>query len=457
MPRDKMKKGYQNKYKIIHTVLPTQAGEKTIKIYVRRKKENNVMPFIHLHFTHKDQTKNGKKHKLLLTPHEEDTTLLEGTFIISDDLTNIFGKEREIELNSLLLGTATQTWERKDIDLTVSIDLNNNNAKKYNFIVPRPLRIALMGDSYAAGVGTGVYDLGDPDAFRSSLSGLERYKEKLREDYRVQSINTTFSGAQLLEGNENKDKFVKSSIIAVPDYAQLEESLDNNTEPSLETYDVLDGTQLEQVINWLDQKSLDYIFITIGGNDMYESENGKSGLSKLIRSVLFHNVGDLNSDDYEKIERGKRTLKIALDLLVQYSKNHSLLKDTKWILNTYPDMTKNEQGNYSDYSTISELELQRVYELVLEPLNQIIITFCENSINSQFIANDVMEYNPSIKYHGVTSTDPWFNGLSEVLTTNDDHINRSFHPNIIGQYEIYYKSLKKVFAKGTVKNSVSIR
>jgi len=484
-------------------ILPTSIGEKKITIYIKRESSFQDSPIVQFGFTPEGSTKRPINHIISLKQHETDSDLLKGTFCIEDDLSNIIEKEHHnypgmdikiaegqtVALKISLL-SAIQKNVEKPLKFDKSVKANVYMLKELSFIVPRPLRIALMGDSYAAGVGTGVYDISgpdnDPQAFRSSISGLERYISRLREDYRVDHINATYSGAQLLEGNEktkwNGDfKYIGSSIISISNYSELEE-LDNAEQLPLETYNTEEGTQLKQVTQWLDEKPLDYVFMTIGGNDMYERKNGKSGLSKLINRVL-GNIGKLNQRDYDRITLGKKTLKMALKLLEQHTQNHPLFKETQWILNTYPDITKNENGHYVDYTSISHLEMRRVYELVLEPLNDIIKEFCQKSTNSKFIANDVKANNPLIEYHGVTSTQPWFNDLSEVqeiknktiiniiesllipsrliniiinainkrLTNDkseaDDSINKSFHPNAIGQYEVYYKSLKKIFEK----------
>ncbi len=451
MPRIKMQKGYQNEYKVIQTVLPTQAGEKTIKIYVRRKKGNHNIPFINLHFTHKDQTKNGKKHKLLLTPHEADTTLLEGTFIISDDLTNIFGKEKEIELNPLLLGTATQTWERKRIDLTVSIDQkkkiqSNKNTKKYNFIVPRPLRIALMGDSYAAGLGTGAYDLSnaddEPGAYRSSISGFERIVRHLRQDYRIKHINTSYSGAQVLSGQQwNKNV---SALVHIDD--------DDH---------IIAGSQLRQVDQWLNGDELDYMIISAGGNDMYEKWSGNSGLSLMIQKIIT-NIRKLDRPAInDRIKKGLATLDKGYSGFFVHLSRHTSYLNTKVILNTYPDLTKDEHGKFANpkkkdgekakkYNTYSKEEMKFLYNALFKPLNEMIQKHAY--FNNNCTVNDVMRLNKSITFHGLPSKDPWFNRFRDVDWKDQKSKNRpgrsqAFHPTAEGQYQIYFKTLQLTFKK----------
>ncbi len=549
-------KSNQKTYKIHQVVLPSKVGEKKVRIYIKRPKNNGGAPKVNLLFSPEALPSQKQSYTITLTPHEADQTLLMGEFIIDDNLTNVFGAKRKGE--SGFFKHKSIPWEGETLTLTVSLneDLNNKkllSSKTYSFVIPRRMTFALMGDSYAAGLGTGTYDLSDPiyekGAYRSSTSGFERFIRDLKEDYRIDYINTTYAGAQLLSGNEDdyigneqdviqdwlskeskldesirseiltlfnsldttpisKDKIIKtlsklqnktrgktkrhlknlietlqdqvSSIIRITNYDMLEENFDTHIYTE-------EGSQLNAVSIWLKNRPLDYMILGAGGNDMYENSKGESGLTSLVKRILT-NVGELNDPivffnalmrllnpstatvdsltplrsafeiainaverDQTKIERGLATLLIANTVLFKYMENISHYKDTKVILNTYPDLTKDSYGDYSDIANLtSKNELKYAYDNVFNPLNQIIIKF--STLFNNVHVNNVMDINPGIKYHGLAAKDPWFhylfdNDLIPQPEKNRPGFSASFHPTAEGQYQSYYKTLKKTFKK----------
>lgn len=532
-------------FKIIHVSLPKNPGEKFITINVKRLDNNFYKASLKLQFSSEVSTKTIS-HSISLQEHAIDKNLLEATFTIDDNLKNIFYKPISI-LNHSLEGIPVTL----DIVIVTHMSLEVfSKPQNYTFTVPRPLTIALMGDSYAAGLGTGAYDLSkadtEPGAFRSSVSGAQRFVKRISEEYRVLHIDTSYAGGQLFAGNEKKylgsdlevldtwqvehtdwiNDDVKHDILVLS--RELREnslprdiliskvlmikascntihikthkalniliSMLHNQVSSIIAYNnstsnnqiIIDGSQLRAVSYWLthrsiEPKTLDYMILSMGGNDMYEYKNGASGLTLLIERVLF-NAKKLNTKDYERIQQGHDTFIKALNDFKLHLSEHPLYQDTKVIMSTYPDLTKNNSGTYTSYSTASRYELETVYEEVLKPLNDTIIDFCNTPNNLNFTVNNLEKRNPKIIYYGLTSTHSWFNDFSDVDTKESrefilsllegffipdritnlliDYINgliisdknyqdaglsAAFHPNAIGQYEIYYKTLLQTF------------
>jgi len=309
------------------------------------------------------------------------------------------------------------------------------------FRLPRKLRIALLGDSYAAGLGSEVYDLSDskeePAAFRSSASGAELLIKELKQRYRISKCNVSYSGAQLLGGNERswkaKRKF-KSSLLWEQDGS------------------VGPGAQLQQVLDWSQGRKIDYLILTIGGNDMYEDHKGYSGLDRLIRYAVTRNITkEKRKEDFSaRIEKGLETLEESFKKFDTLLQQYTNLQKTTLILSTYPDLTKDENGNYKEaYSstfTIKREEMRLIYELMFQPLNHTIAKACSRY---GWGLNNVMKGNSKILYHGLPSSRPWFHPLDRVGNGSDkDNTpgNRvSLHPTEKGHKEIYYKTLKKSF------------
>lgn len=318
-------------------------------------------------------------------------------------------------------------------------------SKRYKFKLPRPLRIALMGDSYAAGLGTGVYDLSDPEeepaAFRSSLSGGELLMRDLQERYRISYIDVTYAGAQLMGGNEtsrNAKRKLKSSLL-----------FDHGNDEGVGA-----GEQFKQVLAWAGKKKVDYIIMTIGGNDMYEDDKGYSGLDRLVYDAVKKNITKKRKKEefISKVTTGLNTLEEGFVKLKIFLERHESFINSKLILSSYPDLTKDENGDYkeaySQWFTIKKDEMEILYDELFEPLNQKIEDAC--TLN-QWKFNNVMVNNPEIVRHGLPSNDSWFHQLDRAGKGSDkknEPGNRvSLHPTRTGHNQIYYTTLKKVFTK----------
>lgn len=82
------------------------------------------------------------------------------------------------------------------------------------FAVPRPIKIVVLGDSYAAGNGAGSYQ-GPKDCFRSGTGWVEQYANGLRAaGYQVTLVNRACSGARTQDIIH--DRVMSSASYSIP-------------------------------------------------------------------------------------------------------------------------------------------------------------------------------------------------------------------------------------------------
>lgn len=451
-----MPKNTLNIHKII---LPTQPGERLIQIFIKAKHKLLKEPVIQLVFTQEDPIYKAKAHTLRFKKYRDNPKYLVATFYISNTLRNVFSTEKRLHTHNDDRPRPS-SFEDETLYLETQLIANTISPKRdqlldirhLQFVVPRVMNVALMGDSYAAGLGTGRYDLSDPlhdpGAYRSSRSGMHRLMTRKAKEFRINYINVTYAGAQMLEGNEEKEKFRPKSSLVYKKTSLLKP-----------------GSQLAELITQLKCQPLDFLFLSGGGNDIYENEKGKSGLEYLVKR-MFANLGNVPERLDIKISRGLENMEKGYELFFELLDAYPNLKETKVIISTYPDMTKNEEGIYTNpkrtnnhdkdkiFKGYTKKELKYLYENVLDPLNRSLINISRRY--PRCYINDVMKENGQILYHGMTSNEPWFNLLRENMKREDEDKNRpgkkeAFHPNFKGQKEIYYKTFKKVFERLTEK------
>ncbi len=424
--------------KIHHIEVPKFPGDKRISIYVHRGKGGGPLPHAALRLV--KPHKAGSEGSCLLgreklTPAPDGKHLLVAHFDLpypsqpSDKSCSIV-RDSVIGIQVSVISHHVDKRERI------------TDKQSTTFHLPRPLRFALLGDSYAAGLGTAHYDMSDPElepgAFRSSLSGMMLLVNALSESLAVDYINVTYAGGQVTAGTQKK----VSSLIEFNDDETIRE-----------------GPQLMQVRSWLDCKPIDFMIASIGGNEMYEKGNGKSGLKLLVRRVLnaIRTAGAIGKVR-KKIETGLNSYRRDLRALLKHISISRAYQGTKLIMSTYPDLTKDEEGNYSRpkrrvndkekwFGTYSRKEMKFLYEEVLTPLNNIIKQEC--GTHDFCLVNDVMKLNPEIKFHGMPSVDPWFNRTRDSIafrnkSKNKPGMSEAFHPTAKGQEEIYFKTLQKI-------------
>ena len=212
---------------------------------------------------------------------------------------------------------------------------------------------------------------------------------------------------------------------------------------------VVYGSQLKQVSEWLANhplkpECLDYAFLSIGGNDMFENGKGESGLANLMRQALLHaHFEQDRGKRMEKIERGLTQFSDELEAMAELFQQSDNFKHTRFIYSTIPDSTKNDSGTSYGSSEqhwmkkYTAAEMEMIFCKVLLPMNNLIRDFCNQ--HEQFDLNDVQD---KALTHGVIASDPWFNALESISNKGKHMKKEAFHPNATGQYEIYYKTLK---------------
>ena len=427
----------QNKPFIIsRVILPKNPGEKQVIVEVRCQIKSARKP--NLSYT----IYNGKSVKtfaIVLEKQDNDKDLYRAIITIKSKYHYVVHTAQAIKPPNKTISLSL-SLSHKPMSKRILIE-----KRHLMFKLPRPLRIALMGDSYAAGLGSGKYDLSNPKkepaAFRSSCSGGELLMAELKKRYRISYLDVTYSGAQLMGGNESSRKAkrkLKSSLLFDHDDGE----------------GVVAGEQFKQLLAWTGNKKVDYIIMTIGGNDMYENNNGYSGLDQLIKYAVKKDLTKEKKKEkfISRITTGLDSLKESFVKLNIFLGEHQNLMDSKLLLSSYPDLTKDENGHYKEaYSetyTITKEEMKIIYNELFEPLNQEIETAC--TLNS-WSFNNVMLNNTHIITHGLPSNDSWFHQLDR-FGNGSDRKNKpgnrvSLHPTRTGHYEIYYTTLKKVFLK----------
>ena len=421
---------------ISRVILPKNPGEKQVIVEVRRQIRSARKPKLSYSVFYGKQLKTFD---VILEKQDEDKDLYRGIFIVKAKYSLPFFISHAID--------------RPKKNVTLILSLSHKPLNKYValekshhfFELPRKLRIALMGDSYAAGLGSGKYDLSDPKkepaAFRSSRSGGELLMAELKKRYRISYLDVTYSGAQLMGGNESSHKAkkkLKSSLLFDHDDGE----------------GVVAGEQFKQLLAWTGNKKVDYIIMAIGGNDMYENNNGYSGLDQLIKYAVKKDLTKEKKKEkfISRITTGLDSLKESFVKLNIFLGEHQNLMDSKLLLSSYPDLTKDENGHYKEaYSetyTITKEEMKIIYNELFEPLNQEIEAAC--TLNS-WSFNNVMLNNTHIITHGLPSNDSWFHQLDRYGNGSDrknEPGNRvSLHPTREGHYQIYYKTLRKVLKR----------
>jgi len=421
-------------------IVPKHKGDNMVKIIIRD--ENlTVGDYIDVQYSSQDfddwlsisdyqRSIFVVKQRIKLQEYDVDT---DGSVLLCASLT--FPLERHI------LGIDVELIQRNK-PLFMSVVMPDGGSDRFSFHLPMPFFIANIGESYAAGLGTGQYDLVRGDevgSYRSSLSGPElvmAYLQEHRPEYAIEYINVAYAGARLRSSDGSEDKEVSSKKFS-------------STIIDDEDGQVVYGSQLKQVSAWLANHplkpaSLDYAFLSIGGNDMFENAKGGSGLANLMKQAFLHAHFEEDSGKrIEKIKRGLTQFSDELAAMAELIQQSDDFKHTRFIYSTIPDSTKNDSGvtyGSSDQGWMKKYtaaEMKMIFCKVLLPMNNLIRDFCGQ--HEHFVLNDVQD---KALRHGVVSRDPWFNHL-ESINNRGEHLKKeAFHPNQTGQCEIYYKTLK---------------
>ncbi|GAB1370352.1 hypothetical protein MASR1M45_04120 [Candidatus Kapaibacterium sp.] len=322
-----------------------------------------------------------------------------------------------------------------------------------SFVMPRPLTIAYMGDSYASGEGApdrnknplnpldkGKWDLDEP-CHRSKNSGGELAISKIireHKEWEIDYINTTCSGATLL--NFFTDNQLKS---------------DNTT---------FNRVQLEQVDLWLSQyryDGLDILLTDGGGNDMGFAPVAERGLKSIFMGKI-----DKGLKDYVKAQIEQ--LPSRYDAVMNYAESLFALGRVIWF--NYPDPTKDKTGKMCtidpDHGNVVANIISRVNPLdCWGPLEKGIHDDDWKFIHDNGLAKlnseiakagqkhgwDLVDlYNRSNRNGLCNCDDPYFNTFGKSKDIQGDEYG-TLHPNKIGFKNIYESPLFNQLEKSIEK------
>ncbi len=344
-----------------------------------------------------------------------------------------------------------------------------------NLRLSRTYRVALMGDSFAAGEGspnlTGNKWNSNP-CHRSNENGRSAALRRLQADIaasvgiapeNLQFIDVACSGATI-NGNVIGENYRGVTPLTTTGPGPVSAPI-----PS----------QVTQVKNWLNGAELDALVISIGGNDI--------GFGDVVVKCMTPLTSCKDDEALENIiKRGKfgSTETVGLDFLAGAFQNmkdrfDQELRPKAVFVVGVPNPLKDQDGRYCDryndglgimptnltdplnspyavfvgytIGTVSTTEFDRgeaqwVEDNMINPLNaklqQVAQSF--SSSNWKYIDIDFMT-----RYHGICAEKAWFNTFKDSLETQGD-FNGITHPNREG-YKLYdafvYRALVRHFGR----------
>lgn len=306
------------------------------------------------------------------------------------------------------------------------------NSPVYSFIMPRPLTIAYLGDSYASGEGgKGSGNWMHEPCHRSVNSGGELAIKKLRQEkkeYEIDYTNTTCSGARLL------------------DYFAEAQKVEPGKTP------VKQGIQVDLVDSWLSSKNYDGLDILLadgGGNDI--------GFGNIVSGGLLSFFQDLSEDEQlkEDVQRELNRLPESYNLFKNYVESKITVGRYIWF--NYPNpMTGNPLpgGGYDanlckqDYiraanpadcwgpleNAINNNEWKYVHDNVFLKLNQRV---AEAATTHGW---DFVDVSNEALRKGICNCSGYFNTVGQSMLAQGD-VYGTMHPNVTGFREIYRDAL----------------
>jgi hypothetical protein len=318
------------------------------------------------------------------------------------------------------------SWARTHTPTGATSELTISNARVLSFVMPRPLTIALLGDSYASGEGAkGTAWLNEP-CHRSANGGGELAIRKLKTDrkrFEIDYINVTCSGAKLTDFYQN---------------AQLKDE----SNPGAGTKQ---GLQIDLVSSWLRTKGYDAIDILMadgGGNDLGFGDVVVQGLTSVFSEF---------SGDQELMTRVQAAFNRLPDnymLFKTYLESKISVGRVVWF--NYPNaITGNplpgggfdanlcKPGIVSDKrlcwtaeNNLNEKDWKFIYDKFLVPLNQAVATAA--SLHGW----DFVDISNEAIRNGICNCDGYINSLTQSVARQGDQYG-TMHPNATGFREIY--------------------
>lgn len=317
--------------------------------------------------------------------------------------------------------------EEAHVRIKVLVDGAVKLIRDFEFRLPDPVVLVNIGDSYAAGVGTGQYDL-DEEKGRSSISGQHRAMTEFASLHPAVVINLAVGGDNL-----NPD-IIKTNGREGKQLRWLDMRLDELVARRV-----------------LSEKRVDFLIVSAGGNDTYGG-----GLADIIARLLI-SVFDPNTSVFFRGMRRDLAANLSdfakdLNRFHDHLQTDPTLRPARVIYCTYPDSTRDENGNHTKppsvlmpswnrvTTTLSGDDLAFAYKFMINDLNERIRQFYDLD-KDRYIPNDVERIS---RLHGYPSRSSYFvrMRLVEQLRLFRD----SFHPNVLGYTKIYYEPIAGILA-----------
>lgn len=332
---------------------------------------------------------------------------------------------------------------------------------------PKPLKVVLLGDSYAAGNGArdadGNTDFYGPDGcLRSHSNWAEQYVDRLREDdYNVTFINRACSGAvfdHLTNRREMDDRYAGSFLLPDVGLGDEEAALEaiEESDPCREV--AYDDEEFDYEVAQLAQPGrpwsvsctryispqldavnadTDLVLLTMGGNDAQ------------FRDVVTYCFSPLRSafDCQRKVEASREaipTIRTGLNDMVEEMRERGLRDDARVVLGGYPLLALDngvglvDADPYYEYAAADQVRAlgrtgddeiaATAADLSLGHPDQVVHL---DGIPELFEGHEpdasTAAKNPDRWIFEIDEGDPWFFG--------DFSVKEVYHPNPEGHYE----------------------
>ena len=331
------------------------------------------------------------------------------------------GLEPKNREKSFAYGTKVYfAWARTHIPNGATEELTVNSAVS-SFVMPRPLTIAYMGDSYASGEGGKGDAPWENDAcHRSNNSGGVLAIKKLireRKDVAFDYVNTTCSGARVI------------------DFFLVAQPVDPNKNATKQ------DKQLDIVKRWLSRNnydSLDILLADGGGNDI--------GFGNLVGDGLVSFFKELRMDQELKNELNK-----ALDNLPDVYESfmnflNSEITPSKIVWMNYPNPLIGEGDRlcYQHPSICWGILENQIANEDWEFINNNIFKELNKRVAEAAILHgwDLVDVSKKANGFGVCNCEGYFNTLGQSILRQGDE-RGTFHPNVRGFNNIYKEAVYK--------------
>ena len=290
-------------------------------------------------------------------------------------------------------------------------------------IVVKDVLIVSIGDSYASGEGNpdvnGFYFLKSAQWAHSSDSAMNLQNAKAHR-------STLSAPAQFALALQRSNPQEAVTFVSVANSgATIDQGLLNPMPSNIDSNYTLPG-EIKEVAQIVGQHPIDVLTVTIGGNDI----NFSTRLKELASNSILGTTKLSAIQAEMKTDLASLPQKYAmLDQALQQ------LNPGKVLISEYPDLTRNQQGQYAPIKfvgldAISKVNVQFADENILMPLNQAIDTAA--ATNGWTVVGGLAA---TFRTHGYSSTSSWFQNVGDSLKDESTTIG-AFHPNLKGQQAI---------------------